>query len=239
MKSIRPNTAPIGNWGLISALQYLQDESLIENTNHALPKISSIMGKGKRTQTSNHRPKKVNTSSIGSKAAKGKKIDSSQRSTSSSITCARSSAELSVTSSDTEEEITAQWNRLTALFNDHETALIFHLKNHYALIFAMREWSMMDPMTSRVEITREVLTSRRGQRPSAWISFTEVREIVMSWEGYKILAVRQNERTKSEDRDATMFVRNIRSIKGKILARRSEEETIDGVEVGERKGVVE
>lgn len=238
LKSIRPNTAPIGNWGLISALQYLQDENLIENTNNALPKISLIMGKGKRTQTSNHRPKKINTSSIGSKAGKGKKIDSSQRSTSSSITCARSSAELSVTSSDTEEEITAQWNRLSALFNDHETALIFHLKNHYALIFAMREWSVMDPVTSRVEIMREVLTSRRGQRPSAWISFTEVREIIMSWEGYKILAVRQNERTKCDetgDRDATMFVRNIRTIKRKILARRSEE-SIDGVEVAEREG---
>jgi hypothetical protein len=232
LKSIRPNTAPIGNWGLISALQYLQDENLIENTNAALPKISPVMGKGKRSQTSNHRQKKVTTSSIGSKTGKGKKIDSSASSQ-------RSSVELLVTSSDTKDEITAQWNRLSALFNDHETALIFHLKNHYALIFAMRQWSVVDPVTSRVEITREILTSKRGQRPSAWISFTEVREIIMSWEGYKILAVTQEKGRNSEEKDdqgGDVFVRNIRTIKEKILNRRSEEETAAagaGVTVGD------
>jgi hypothetical protein len=226
LKSSRPNTAPIGNWGLISALEYLHEEGLIESTNAALPKVYPLMGKGKRIQTNNHRPiKKANSSSstASSKAAKGKKAFSSSSLSSSSTS---SSVEL-VTSSDTKDEITAQWNRLLAHFNDQQTALIFHLKNHYALIFAMREWAVMDPVTSRVEVTREILTARRGQRPSVWISFTEVREIVMSWEGYKILAVTQDKRRKSEvsgDQEVDEFVRNVGTIKERILTRRSEEE---------------
>ena len=38
-------------------------------------------------------------------------------------------------------------------------------------------------------IVRQVLTARRGQRPSAWIDFDEMREIMLGWEGYKVIAV--------------------------------------------------
>lgn len=65
--------------------------------------------------------------------------------------------------------------------------LLFHLKNHYALIFAIREWITFD--ANQVVAVRQLLTARRGQRPTAWIDFSEARETMLNWEGYKILAI--------------------------------------------------
>jgi hypothetical protein len=36
---------------------------------------------------------------------------------------------------------------------------------------------------------RQILTSRRGQRPSAWMDFSEVREVMLGWDGYKIMCL--------------------------------------------------
>lgn len=36
---------------------------------------------------------------------------------------------------------------------------------------------------------RQILTARRGQRPTAWMDFEEARNILLGWEGYKIMAV--------------------------------------------------
>lgn len=63
--------------------------------------------------------------------------------------------------------------------------LLFHLKNHYALIFAVREWYHEGTQ----QHVRQVLTARRGQRPTAWIDFDEVRDVLLSWDGYKIMLI--------------------------------------------------
>lgn len=63
--------------------------------------------------------------------------------------------------------------------------LIFHLKNHYALIFALREWDE----AAEGRRVRQVLTARKAQRPTAWIDFEEVRDVVLSWQGYKVLSL--------------------------------------------------
>lgn len=42
-------------------------------------------------------------------------------------------------------------------------------------------------------VIREVWTARKAQRPTAWISFEEVRETVLGWPGYKILALRRRD----------------------------------------------
>lgn len=36
---------------------------------------------------------------------------------------------------------------------------------------------------------RQILTARKGQRPSAWLDFGEVREVMLGWDGYKIMCV--------------------------------------------------
>ena len=64
-------------------------------------------------------------------------------------------------------------------------ALIYHLKNHYALLFAMREWVEPDGTT-----VRQVLSSRRGQRPSFWIDFDEIHGTFLKWNGHKIMALK-------------------------------------------------
>jgi len=114
-----------------------------------------------------------------------------------------------------------------------DSCLIFHLKNHYALIYALREWvdhtgdeatdttaaaaaatttaaveaemksaaSNGDsedrdckpppslPAPQRGRVVRQLLTSRRGQRPSAWVDFEEARKTMLGWDGYKIMLV--------------------------------------------------
>jgi hypothetical protein len=73
-------------------------------------------------------------------------------------------------------------------FSRPKQVLLFHLKNHYALIFALREW--YDTETKVYH--REILTARKGQRPSAWINFNEARETMIGWEGYKIALISSN-----------------------------------------------
>ena len=119
------------------------------------------------------------------------------------------------------------------------------MKNHYALIFAVREWVCIDDETDtctdniahhvnvnknqnvnvnenvneneiidkgdyegkiaekelkkelkkeskkelKMCVKRQILTARRGQRPTVWIDFNEVRETILNWEGYKIISI--------------------------------------------------
>ena len=58
------------------------------------------------------------------------------------------------------------------LFAAAGSALIFHLKNHYALIYALREW------TSDGKRVRQLLCARKGQRPSAWVDWLEALSLI-------------------------------------------------------------
>ena len=81
-----------------------------------------------------------------------------------------------------DETIEREWRRLTTLFAADGSALIFHLKNHYALVHALRERTDRDGRR-----TREMLTARRGQRPNAWIPWEEARSTMLRWSGYAIM----------------------------------------------------
>jgi len=94
-----------------------------------------------------------------------------------------------VAKADAENAINHQWAALKAAFGKPHTALIFHLTNHYALIFAWREWLEDSSGQEPRRLRRQVLTARRGQRPSAWLEFDEVRSIMIGWSGYHILQV--------------------------------------------------
>lgn len=84
---------------------------------------------------------------------------------------------------DTEDIIQQQWDSLKSNFSHPDKVLLFHLKNHYALIFALREW-VVDTQT-----VRQILTARKGQRPTVWIDFLEARSLMIGWEGYKIIMI--------------------------------------------------
>lgn len=104
--------------------------------------------------------------------------------------------DVSLSKRDSEEVIKSQWDMLKAHFSNPGTILLFHLKNHYAIIFAWREWSVEEskvgPDNTLVReqvVIRQILTARKGQRPTAWIDFTEARETMLNWVGYKIMAI--------------------------------------------------
>ena len=117
--------------------------------------------------------------------------------------------------------VAEQWAALRARFSQSHTILIYHLTNHYAIIFAMREWHepiAPDPAADGAppptpapvagveasgaaatcrpavevggyRVVREILTARKGQRPSVWIPWDEARATMLRWSGYKMLAV--------------------------------------------------
>jgi len=95
---------------------------------------------------------------------------------------------VSLSRKDGDGDIDQQWASLRGGFARPDTVLLFHLKNHYALIFALREW--VDAKTGIC--VRQMLTARKGQRPTAWIDFFEARETVLGWVGYKIMAVQRS-----------------------------------------------
>ncbi|CAJ1374696.1 unnamed protein product [Effrenium voratum] len=100
-----------------------------------------------------------------------------------------------LTKADGAEAVHAQWAALKAAFGLPGGVLLFHLTNHYALVFAWREWleDEADPAGSAgsAALRRQILTARRGQRPSAWMDFEEVREILLGWKGYALLHVKR------------------------------------------------
>jgi hypothetical protein len=91
-----------------------------------------------------------------------------------------SNIEHTLSKKDDHATIDAQWSALRSTFCRQDSVLLFHLKNHYALVFALREWR------DEQGVHRQLLTARKGQRPSAWIDFAEARETMLAWEGYKV-----------------------------------------------------
>ena len=101
--------------------------------------------------------------------------------------------------------VEAAWAALKVAFEKPHTSLLLHQKNHYSLIFALREWTEEDtPPTAAAEAeaagdadaaaapprrVRQLLTARKGQRPSAWVDWSETHKYISGWSGYAILAI--------------------------------------------------
>lgn len=91
-----------------------------------------------------------------------------------------------LTSKDTSDAIAKHWKGMRDTFMSFDSVLLFHQVNHYSMIYALREW--VDLSGTR---QRQVLTAKRGQRPTAWLNFTEVRRILLSWGGYRIIEIKR------------------------------------------------
>ena len=96
----------------------------------------------------------------------------------------KSVAEIRLTDKDSEQTINDQWAMFREEFLSYNSAFLFHQINHYSLIYGMREW-----VDYRGRRHRQVLTAKRGQRPTAWLTYEEVRRILLSWHGYKIIKI--------------------------------------------------
>lgn len=91
-----------------------------------------------------------------------------------------------LTKADDENAVEQQWNAIKNAFSRANVVLLFHLTNHYALIFAWREWQDEE---SPYPLRRQILTARKGQKPSVWMEFDEARAIMVGWSGYHILSI--------------------------------------------------
>lgn len=86
---------------------------------------------------------------------------------------------------DRAEAIDLQWGKLWRAFSEPDCVLLAHISNHYALIFALRDWKH-----ARTGVRhRELLTSKPGQRPRLWLSWQETRKMLVQWSGYCIFAI--------------------------------------------------
>ena len=83
---------------------------------------------------------------------------------------------------DSDELVEQQWRRLNTAFAEPNSVLILHYFNHYAMVYAMREWR--DAESGAVH--REILTSKPAQRPCRWVPWAELRRWLVSWQGYTI-----------------------------------------------------
>lgn len=86
---------------------------------------------------------------------------------------------------DRAEAVDVQWGKLTRAFSEPDCVLLAHISNHYALIFALRDWKHAKTGVRH----RELLTSKPGQRPRLWLSWQETRKILLQWSGYCIFAI--------------------------------------------------
>jgi len=72
---------------------------------------------------------------------------------------------------DSEEAVAEQWRSLQGQFGLPNVVLIYHLTNHYALVYALREW--VEPGSG--ELVRQVLTTRRSPAPPTRAARRRVR----------------------------------------------------------------
>jgi hypothetical protein len=79
---------------------------------------------------------------------------------------------------------------------------VYSFSNHYALIHGVRDWRNEDG-----EPVREVLTARKGQRPSAWIDFNEIRELMIRVQSYKMIVVRSSNKQKKNGNPLGIYQR--------------------------------
>jgi len=142
------------------------------------------------------RAEKPNTSEVGSwgiaKAAEAVAISRDSASIQAKVLLGRKGGgkapQHPISKSDNASAVSQQWEVLKTAFSTQRCALLFHLTNHYALIYGWREFT-----SANKQLYRQVLTARKGQRPTVWMDFDEVRSIMLGWTGYQLMRIELSE----------------------------------------------
>ena len=93
--------------------------------------------------------------------------------------------ELPLHEDDPPEVVEMQWRRFCQVNDDADAVLLLHFHNHYALVYAVREWRHA---TTGV-MQREILTAKPAQRPCRWLPWGELRKWLLQWQGYTVFRV--------------------------------------------------
>eukprot|EP00892_Ulva_mutabilis_P001105 jgi/Ulvmu1/10996/UM007_0176.1 len=114
---------------------------------------------------------------------------------------ARSGAPLCVAATDDTSVQATQWEAIVRALKCPTAALIFHLENHYSVIYGARAWETVRQgggaaVVSRLagrpgKTVRQVLVGKPGQQPSRWMPWEDVRACLLAWKGYAIMVVKR------------------------------------------------
>ena len=198
----RPSTAVIGNWGLVRAVRELSEAGrLVHKREEAEEKEAGPEAAkgGEKAGEGGEEKEEADATAAEAAAAETAPAAPTSFTAVARVFASRGSggvarprrrgagiATLALAPGDGEDEVAAQWAELRREFTRPKTAILFHLKNHYAMLFALREW--VDTKTGTP--VRQLLTARKGQRPTAWIDWQEARETMIGWKGYQMASVR-------------------------------------------------
>lgn len=174
----RPMTWSIGNWGMHAAVRALRGPAFddIDNDTAGVDadhRLVSLRGDGAESERA-ALCRLLRSRTLVGQRCKGQAAP----------------PPIQVRKTDDEVAIEAAWVALKGAFSQSRTCLILHQKGHYALIFAMREWvEHGDATGGRPRRVRELLTCRKGQRPTLWVDWVEVHSYICGWSGYAIIEV--------------------------------------------------
>lgn len=182
----------IGNWGITGAVRALRESRY--NT-WADPRLRALQTATQPADENVSKPTGVDEGIEGetSEPPLVRVAEASPRLSAKTLASVRvrgvPAPPITVSKRDSGAEIEAAWLALRAAFSRPGNALLLHHKNHYALIFATREWHRAPLDGQARERVRQILTARKGQRPTAWIDWVEVHLTLSGWAGYAIIEI--------------------------------------------------
>lgn len=100
-----------------------------------------------------------------------------------------------VQASDSPDAISGQWAALVATLCSPDDVLLYHLENHYSIVYAAREWACGGNVSDGIagaSLVRQVLVGKPGQQPNRWIAFEDVRACVLGWHGYAVVCIHRD-----------------------------------------------